>query len=159
MEYFDSLTNHINYEEEKVILNGIWSDSLIKDIIYYLNGNITIILVNNLRKTQLNMSKSKDDRNLKRTWLMMILNSVVHKLNMSIVSKTIGVTRQSIYNTMNRLSSGDEGNSLLKLTIRYKPMMPITLEFKDTITIFWTNDNRVSLNKKDLMYLRHLQSL
>ena len=51
VEYFKSLTKHIGYEEEKVILNGILSDPPIKDIICVddRNGNVTNVLVNNLK--------------------------------------------------------------------------------------------------------------
>ena len=56
----------------------------------------------------------------------MLLNSDVDDLNISVLSKVIGVSRKSVYNTINRLISGGEGSSLLKLTTRCKPVTPIT---------------------------------
>ena len=53
-------------------------------------------------------------------------------------------------NTLNRIISSGEGTSLLKLTTRCKPMTSITSEIKAVITSFWTNESRVSPNKKDL---------
>ena len=67
---------------------------------------------------------------------MMLLNNDVDDFNISVLCKVIGVSRKSMYNTINRLISGGEGSSLLKLTTRYKPMTPITSEIKDIITIF-----------------------
>ena len=66
--YFNSLTKHISYEDKKVVLNGILSDTSIKDIIGFddLNENVTNVLVNNLKKTLLSMSKSEDGLVLKR---------------------------------------------------------------------------------------------
>ena len=54
MEYFNSLAKHISYEDKKVILNGILSDPLIKDIIDFddLNVNVRNVLVNNLSVTR-----------------------------------------------------------------------------------------------------------
>ena len=74
-----------------VIYNGILSDSSIKDLmnIDYLNGNVTNVLVNNLRKTLLAMSKSEDDIILKRYSLIMMLNSDVDKHDFRILSKII----------------------------------------------------------------------
>ena len=65
-----------------VIYNGILSDSSIKDLmnIDYLNGNVMHVLVSNLRKTLLRMSKSKDDPTLKRSSIIMILNSDVEQV-------------------------------------------------------------------------------
>ena len=59
VEFFNIVTKHISYEDRKVILNGILSDPSIKDIIDLddLNGNVTNVLVNNLRKTLFGMSK------------------------------------------------------------------------------------------------------
>ena len=96
------------------------------------------------------MSMSDDDLVLKWSSLMMLLNSDVDDLNISLISKVVGVSRKSVYNTVNKLISGGEGSSLLKLTTRCKPMTPITLEIKELVTIFWTNESRVSPNKKDL---------
>ena len=96
------------------------------------------------------MSKSEDDLVLKRSSLMMMLNIDVDDLNISVLSKVIGFSRKSVYNTINRLILGGEGSSLLKLTTRCKPVTPITSEIKDIITIFWTNESRVSPNKNDL---------
>ena len=67
---------------------------------------------------------------------MMLLNRDVDDLNICVLSKVIGVSRKSVYKTMNRLISGGEGSSLLKLTRRFKPVTPITPEIKDIITIF-----------------------
>ena len=52
MEHFNSVTKHIGYEEKKVIINCILSDSYIKDLfdIDDLNGNVTNVIVSNLRK-------------------------------------------------------------------------------------------------------------
>ena len=83
MDNFNSLTKHINYEAyKKVILNKILSDMSIKAIIDfdYLNGNVMHVLVSNLRKTLLRMSKSKDDPTLKRSSIIMILNSDVEQV-------------------------------------------------------------------------------
>ena len=68
MEYFNSLTKHNNYEENNVILSWILSDTSTKDIIDIddLNENVTNVLVNNLKKTLLSMSKSEDGLVLKR---------------------------------------------------------------------------------------------
>ena len=57
-------------------------------------------------KTLLNMSKSEDDLILKRSSLMMLLNSDVDNPNISVLSKLIGVCRKNVYNIMNRLSLG-----------------------------------------------------
>ena len=86
VEYFNSLTKHNNYEENNVILSWILSDTSTKDIIDIddLNENVTNVLVNNLWKTLLSMRKSKDDLNLKRYNIILILNSNVHKLNIYI---------------------------------------------------------------------------
>ena len=76
---------------------------------------------------------------------MMLLNSDVDNLNIrGMLSKLIDISRKSVYNTMNRLSSGGERSSLLK------SVTPITLEIKDIIIVFWTNESRVSTNNKDL---------
>ena len=90
------------------------------------------------------MSKSKDELVLKRSSLMMLLNSYVDDLNISMLSKVISVSRKSVYNTINWLILGGEGSNLLKLTTRCKPVTPITSEIKDIITIFGTNKSRVS---------------
>ena len=82
------------------------------------------------------MSKYEDAIVLKRSSLMMLPNNDVDSLNINMLSKLIGVSRKRVYNTMNRLSSGDEGSSLLKLTTRYNLVTTITLEIKDIITIF-----------------------
>ena len=52
VEYFNILTKQIRYEDNKVILNGILNDPSIKDIIDFdgLNGNVTNVLVNNIKK-------------------------------------------------------------------------------------------------------------
>ena len=68
------------------------------------------------------------------------------------LSKVIGVSRKSVYKTRNQLISGGEGSNLLKLPTICKSMTPIISEIKDIITIFWTNEIRVSLNKKDEMF-------
>ena len=39
---------------------------------------------------------------------MMFLNSDVDDLNINVLSKVIGVSRKSVYNTINRLISGGE---------------------------------------------------
>ena len=96
------------------------------------------------------MSRSEDDLVLKRSSLMMLLNSDVDDINISVLSKVIGVSRKSVYNTLNRIVSSGDRTSLLKLTRRCKLMTPITSKIKDITTIFWTNESRVSPNKKDL---------
>ena len=150
--YFNDLTKHASNEDKKVILNRILNEPSIRELVDSdgLNSNLTSVLVNNLRNSFVNMSKSEDDLVLKRSSLMMLLNSDVDDLNISVLSKVIGVSRKTVYNTINRLISGGEGSSLLKLTTRCKPVTPITHEIKDIITIFWTNESRVSPNKKDL---------
>ena len=70
------------------------------------------------------MSKSEDDLVLERSSLMMLFNSDVDDLNMSVLSKVIGLSSKSVYNTINHLISGGEGSSLLKLTARCKPVTP-----------------------------------
>ena len=72
------------------------------------------------------MRKSEDDLVLKRSSLIMLLNSDVDDLNIIMLSKVIGVSRKSVYNTMNRLILGGEESSLLKLTTRCKLVPPIT---------------------------------
>ena len=152
VDYFNVQTKHISNEEKKVVLYGICNDPSIKDLVDCdgLNANISSILVNNLRNSFVSMSRSEDDLVLKRSSLMMLLNSDVDDINISELSKVIGVSRKTVYNTMNRIISSGEGTSLLKLTTRCKPMTPITFEIKDVITMFWTNESRVSPNKKDL---------
>ena len=49
------------------------------------------------------MSKSKDDIVFKRPSLIMLLNSDVDDLNISVLSKVIGVSRKSVYNTINHV--------------------------------------------------------
>ena len=95
VEYFNSSTKHTGYEDEKVALDGVLSDLSIEDIIEFvdLNGNETNALVNNLKTILLSMSKYEDDLVLKRSSLMMLLN--VHNLNISMLSKLIGVNRKS----------------------------------------------------------------
>ena len=66
------------------------------------------------------------------------------------LSKVIGASRKTVYNTMNMIISSCEGTSLLKLTTRCKLITPITSEIKNIIAIFWTIESRVSPNKKDL---------
>ena len=85
--YFNSLTKHINFEDKKVIVNGILIDLSIKAIIDFddLNGNLI--------KPLHGMRKSEYDLVLKRSSLMMLLN--VHNLNISMLSKLIGVNRKS----------------------------------------------------------------
>ena len=85
------------------------------------------------------MSKLEDDLVLKSSSLMMLLNSDVNDLNISVLSKVVCVSRKSVYNTINCLISGGEGSSLLKLMTRCKHVTPITSEIKDIITMFWTN--------------------
>ena len=62
-----------------------------KDIIDIddLNENVTNVLVNNLRKTILGMSKFEGDIVFKRCSSMMLLNSDVDNLNISMLSKLI----------------------------------------------------------------------
>ena len=150
--YFNDLTKHASNEDKKVILNRILNEPSIRELVDSdgLNSNLTSVLVNNLRNSFVNMSKSEDDLVLKRSSLMMLLNSDVDDLNISVLSKVIGVSRKTVYNTLNRLISSGERSSLLKLTTRCKPVTPITSEIKDIITIFWTNESRVSPNKKYL---------
>ena len=81
------------------------------------------------------MSRSEDDLVLKRFSLMMLLNSDVYNLTINVLSKVLGVSRKSVYNTMNRIISSREGASLLKLTRRCKLVKPITSEIKDIVTI------------------------
>ena len=152
VDYFNVQTKHISNEEKKVVLYGILNDPSIKDLVDYdgLNANISSILVNNLRNSFVSMNRSEDDLVLKRSSLMMLLNSDVDDINISELSKVIGVSRKTVYNTLNRIISSGEGTSLLKLTTRCKPMTPITSEIKDVIIMFWTNESRVSPNKKDL---------
>ena len=57
----------------------------------------------------------------------MLLNSGVDNINISKLSKLIGVTRISVYTTIDRLSLGGEGNILLKLILSCNRMTPITL--------------------------------
>ena len=145
VEYFNSLTKHINFEDKKVIVNGILIDLSIKAIIDFddLNGNLI--------KPLHGMRKSEYDLVLKRSSLMMLLHSDVNSLNINMLSKLIDASRKSMYNIMNHLTSGGEGSTLLKLTTRCTPMTPITSEIKNIIrSIFWTNKSRVSPNKKDL---------
>ena len=47
------------------------------------------------------MSRSEDDLVLKMSNLMMLLNQDVDDLNINVLSKVIGVSRKSGYNTMN----------------------------------------------------------
>ena len=100
MEYFNSSTKHTGYEDEKVALDGVLSDLSIEDIIEFvdLNGNETNALVNNLKTILLSMSKYEDDLVLKRSSLMMLLNSDVDDLNIGVLSKVIGVSRKTVYN-------------------------------------------------------------
>ena len=81
---------------------------------------------------------------------MVLLNSDVDDLNISVLSKVIGVSRKSVYNTINRLITCGEGSSLLKLTTRCELVTPITSEIKDIITIFWTNESIPFNTRKDL---------
>ena len=97
LDYFwNNLTKHIKNEDKKVILNGILNDPSINDIIDFdgLNGNVTNVLVNNLWNSLVNMSKSEDDIVLKRSSLMMLLNSDVDNLNINMLSKVIGVCKK-----------------------------------------------------------------
>ena len=152
VDYFNVQTKHITNEEKKVVLYGILNDPSIKDLVDCdgLNANLSSILVANLRNSFVSMNRSEDDLVLKRSSLMMLLNSDVDDINISELSKVIGVSRKTVYNTLNRIISSGEGTSLLKLTTRCKPMTPITSEIKDVIIMFWFNESRVSPNKKDL---------
>ena len=51
-------------------------------------------------------------------------------VNISSLNKVIGVSRQSIYATFDRLSDSSNDKNLLKLTTRSKPAMPSTKEVK-----------------------------
>ena len=61
--YFNDLTKHTSNEDKKVILNRILNDPSIRELVYSngLNSNLTSVLVNNLRNSFVEMSKSKDD--------------------------------------------------------------------------------------------------
>ena len=126
--YFNDFTKHTSNEDKKVILNRILNDPSIRELVDSdgLNSNLTFVLVNNLRNSFANMRKSEDDVVLKRSSLMMLLNSDVDNLNISVLSKVVGVSRKTVYNTINRLILGGEGSSLLKLTTICKPVISIT---------------------------------
>ena len=96
IDYFNHPTKHIRYRDKKVILNGILNDPSIKDIVDFdcLNGNVTNVLVNNIQNSLVNMSKLEDDLVLKRSSLMMLLNSDVDDLNINMLSKVIGVVEK-----------------------------------------------------------------
>ena len=112
--YVHDLTKHTSNEDNKVVLNRILNDPSTRELVDYdsLNSILTSVLVNNLRNSFVNMTKSEDDLFLKRSSLMMLLNSDVDDLNISVLSKVIGVSRKSVYNTINRLISRGEGSSL-----------------------------------------------
>ena len=110
VDYFNVLTKHINNEDMKVIFSGILNDPSIKELFDFdgFNGNLTFVLVNNLRNSLVNMSRSEDDIVLKRFSLMVLLNIDVDDLNINVLSKVIGVSRKSVYNTMKQLILGGE---------------------------------------------------
>ena len=78
--YFNDLTKHASNEDKKVILNRILNEPSIRELVDSdgLNSNLTSVLVNNLRNSFVNMSKSEDDLVLKRSSLMMLLNNDVN---------------------------------------------------------------------------------
>ena len=59
-----------------------------------LNGNETHVLVSNLRKTLLIMSKFEDDLILKISNPMMILSMDIKHINISMLCKRVGVSRK-----------------------------------------------------------------
>ena len=63
------------------------------------------------------MSKLAIDLVLKRSSLIMLLNSDVDNLKISVLSKVIGVSRKTVYNTINRLISGGEGSSTTNIRV------------------------------------------
>ena len=57
------MTKHASNEDKKVILNRILNEPSIRELVDSdgLNSNLTSVLVNNLRNSFVNMSKSEDD--------------------------------------------------------------------------------------------------
>ena len=155
VEYFHTIAKPFSHEMRKIILNRVLLDPHMKDL-HHINPNEfeTSLIIKNLRRTLQNMSRSEDDLMLKRSSLMMILNSEMlasdQQFNISSLSRTMGVSRKTVYDTISRLSSIDGGSSILRMTTRCKPTTTITAEIKETIGIFWKSESRVSPNKKDI---------
>ena len=155
VEYFHTIAKPFSHDMRKVVLNRVILHPYMKNL-HHIDSNEfqTSLMIKNLRSTLQNMSRSEDDLMLKRSSLMMILNNEMfasdEHLNISSISRTMGVSRKTVYATISRLSSIEAGSSILRMTTRCKPTTVVTTEIKETITVFWKSESRVSPNKKDI---------
>ena len=125
------------------------------------------ILVSGLHNTFKAMKKPKTSKELflKRASILMVMNSTSHvrKPNIAAASRLLGVHRRNFYAAKSQLQQNDTLLPLHLCERQPRTKSVITEEVKEIVVSFWTNNTRVSPNKKDVcrkrigrkLYTRH----